>query len=128
MTEITLTQRATNIINSKAHDDNDMIQLSKIEFAMAVQYRPAMNIATEMEEEYNKMRWKFAQEARDEWKGSTEASELGKFRAELEFWWYRSLKTDLGAMKNIMSAIEWFKVSYYFREKGLRTYLDSKQN
>lgn len=108
---------ASAIINSEYASRKDMVKLSKIEFNMANAAMEASTLASEEEEKYNLKKTETTLEEKGRKKSITEASEIGKFVAEKEYWDYRSMKEKAKWMWNVISSVRWFKISVYSSEK-----------
>ena len=108
---------ATAIINSESPTRKDMVKLSKIEFNMAVAASKASTLALEAEEQYNLKRSEIVLEEKGRKKSITEATEIWKYVAEKEYWFYRSAKEKAKGMWNTINSVRWFKISVYSVEK-----------
>lgn len=108
---------ASAIINSEYPTRKDMVKLSRIEFNMAVVASKASTLALEAEEQYNLKRSEVVLEEKSRKKSITEATEVGKYVAEKEFWNYRSAKEKAKWMWNTINSVRWFKISVYSVEK-----------
>lgn len=112
-----LIKKASEIIHSEYPTRKDMVKLSRIEFDMAVAASTASTLALEEEENYNLKRSNVVLEERWRHKSITEATEIWKFVAEKEHWWYRSMKEKAKWMRQVISSVRWFKISVYSSEK-----------
>lgn len=112
-----LVKKASEIIHSEYPTRKDMVKLSRIEFDMAVAASTASTLALEEEENYNLKRSNVVLEERSRKKSITEATEIWKFVAEKEHWWYRSMKEKAKWMWQVISSVRWFKISVYSSEK-----------
>lgn len=112
-----LIKKASEIIHSEYPTRKDMVKLSRIEFDMAVAASTASTLALEEEENYNLKRSNVVLEERWRHKSITEATEIWKFVAEKEYWWYRSMKEKAKWMRQVISSVRWFKISVYSSEK-----------
>lgn len=112
-----LLDEASAIINSNSPTRKDMVKLSKIEFNMAVVASKASTLALEAEEQYNLKRSEVVLEEKGRKKSITEATEIWKFEAEKEYWFYRSAKEKAKGMWNTINSVRWFKISVYSVEK-----------
>lgn len=112
-----LVSKASEIIHSEYPTRKDMVKLSRIEFDMAVAASTASTLALEEEENYNLKRSNVVLEERWRHKSITEATEIWKFVAEKEHWWYRSMKEKAKWMRQVISSVRWFKISVYSSEK-----------
>lgn len=112
-----LVNKASEIIHSEYPTRKDMVKLSRIEFDMAVAASTASTLALEEEENYNLKRSNVVLEERWRHKSITEATEIWKFVAEKEHWWYRSMKEKAKWMRQVISSVRWFKISVYSSEK-----------
>lgn len=112
-----LVKKASEIIHSEYPTRKDMVKLSRIEFDMAVAASTASALALEEEENYNLKRSNVVLEERWRHKSITEATEIWKFVAEKEHWWYRSMKEKAKWMRQVISSVRWFKISVYSSEK-----------
>lgn len=112
-----LLDEATAIINSNTPTRKDMVKLSKIEFNMAVAASKASALALEAEEQYNLKRSEIVLEEKWKKKSITEATEIWKYVAEKEYWFYRSAKEKAKWMWNTINSVRWFKISVYSVEK-----------
>lgn len=112
-----LVKKASEIIHSEYPTRKDMVKLSRIEFDMAVAASTASTLALEEEENYNLKRSNVVLEERSRKKSITEATEIWKFVAEKEHWWYRSMKEKAKWMRQVISSVRWFKISVYSSEK-----------
>jgi len=124
---MTLRDDATNIINQPDRTNQDIIDLSKIAYKMAVHYMSARIIAGEQEAMYNLARAKKTREARESWMAVWEAGDVGKLAAEMAHWNYRIMKEESIGMKEILNQIDGFKISYYRREKSIDWAITNKQ-
>ena len=121
-----LLDEASAIINSNSPTRKDMIKLSKIEFNMAVVASKASTLALEAEEQYNLKRSEVVLEEKGRKKSITEATEIWKYVAEKEYWFYRSAKEKAKAMWNTINSVRWFKISVYSVEKENDEWMMSK--
>ncbi len=112
-----LIDEASAIINSEYPSRKDMVKLSKLEFNMATVAMDASTLASEEEEKYNLKKTETTLEEKGRKKSITEATEIGKFVAEKEYWDYRSMKEKAKWMWNVISSVRWFKISVYSSEK-----------
>ena len=112
-----LLDEASAIINSEYPSRKDMVKLSKLEFNMATVAMNASTLASEEEEKYNLKKTETTLEEKGRKKSITEATEIGKFVAEKEYWDYRSMKEKAKWMWNVISSVRWFKISVYSSEK-----------
>lgn len=112
-----LLDEASAIINSEYPSRKDMVKLSKIEFNMATVAMDASTLASEEEEKYNLKKTETTLEEKGRKKSITEATEIGKYVAEKEYWDYRSMKEKAKWMWNVISSVRWFKISVYSSEK-----------
>lgn len=112
-----LLDEASAIINSEYPSRKDMVKLSKLEFNMATVAMDASTLASEEEEKYNLKKTETTLEEKGRKKSITEATEIGKFVAEKEYWDYRSMKEKAKWMWNVISSVRWFKISVYSSEK-----------
>ena len=112
-----LIDEASAIINSEYPSRKDMVKLSKLEFNMATVAMNASTLASEEEEKYNLKKTETTLEEKGRKKSITEATEIGKFVAEKEYWDYRSMKEKAKWMWNVISSVRWFKISVYSSEK-----------
>lgn len=94
-----------------------MVELSKIEFQMAVAAMKASELASSEEEKYNLKRSTTVLEEKARNKSITEATEIWKFVAETEYGWYRSMKEKAKWMWQLIDTIRWFKIAVYSSEK-----------
>lgn len=113
----TLSSKASSIINSEYHTRQDMKELSKIEFNMALVAKDASTLAIRQEENYNLKRSEVILEERGRKRSITEAAEIWKYIAEKEYWDYRSMKEKAKWMWQVIASIRWFKISVYSSEK-----------
>lgn len=125
---MSLTDEAQKIINSKAQTEEDIIQLSKIVYMMSSLYRDKMNLANEQEQRYNLTRSQETQKAMESWKKITEASEIGKLKAEEQYWDYRTMEADCKWMLQVMNAIREFKIAWYVSNKGTTDFISNNRN
>lgn len=112
-----LLDEASAIINSEYPSRKDMVKLSKLEFNMATVAMNASTLASEEEEKYNLKKTNTTLEEKGRKKSITEATEIGKYVAEKEYWDYRSMKEKAKWMWNVISSVRWFKISVYSSEK-----------
>ena len=112
-----LIDEASAIINSEYPSRKEMVKLSKLEFNMATVAMDASTLASEEEEKYNLKKTETTLEEKGRKKSITEATEIGKFVAEKEYWDYRSMKEKAKGMWNVISSVRWFKISVYSSEK-----------
>ena len=112
-----LLDEASAIINSEYPSRKEMVKLSKLEFNMATVAMDASTLASEEEEKYNLKKTETTLEEKGRKKSITEATEIGKFVAEKEYWDYRSMKEKAKWMWNVISSVRWFKISVYSSEK-----------
>lgn len=112
-----LLEEASAIINSEYPTRKDMVELSRIEFNMAVSASTASTLALEEEEKYNLKRSEVVLEEKSRKKSITEATEIWKYVAEKEYWHYRSMKEKSKGMWNTINSVRWFKISVYSVEK-----------
>ena len=112
-----LLDEASAIINSEYPSRKDMVKLSKLEFNMATVAMDASTLASEEEEKYNLKKTETTLEEKGRKKSITEATEIGKFVAEKEYWDYRSMKEKAKWMWNVIISVRWFKISVYSSEK-----------
>lgn len=112
-----LLDEASAIINSNSPTRKDMVKLSRIEFNMAVVASKASALALEAEEKYNLKRSEIVLEEKGRKKSITEATEIWKYVAEKEYWFYRSAKEKAKGMWNTINSVRWFKISVYSVEK-----------
>jgi len=122
-----LTELASNIINSKVQTIKDIKELAKIKFNMSKQYQVACWLAWKMEDEYNKTRSKATKDAIDIWLSVGNAEIQWKFVAEcnwLDKGWREAHET-LRGMSMTISSIRDFIISWYTENKSLGEYLDT---
>ncbi len=112
-----LIDEASAIINSEYPSRKEMVKLSKLEFNMATVAMDASTLASEEEEKYNLKKTETTLEEKGRKKSITEATEIGKYVAEKEYWDYRSMKEKAKWMWNVISSVRWFKISVYSSEK-----------
>ena len=123
---MTLTEQAQAIINQKARCNEDITELSKIAFNMAVYYAKYKQKAGVMEAEYNLTRVEESRIAREWGASAWDSEQIGKLKAEIKFWKYRELKDRLVGMKAVMDQIDAFRIAYYVNEKWIDNALYNK--
>lgn len=112
-----LLEEASAIINSEMPTRKDMVNLSRIEFNMAVLASQEATKALSEEEQYNLKRSEIVLEEKGRKKSITESAEIGKYVAEKEHGQYRSMKEKAKGMWNTINSVRWFKISVYSVEK-----------
>lgn len=113
----TLIERASKIIHSAQPNRRDMVELSRIEFDMAVCASSAWEIASAEEESYNLKKSEVTLEEKGRKKPITEAVEIWRYVAEKEHWCYRGMKQKSKDMWGVVESVRWFKISVYSSEK-----------
>lgn len=125
---MSLTDEAQKIINAPAQTEDDIIQLSKIVYMMSSLYRDKMNMANEQEQMYNLVRSQETQKAMESWKKITEAAEIGKLKAEEQYWDYRIMEADCKGMLQVMNSIREFKIAWYVSNKWTTDFISNNRN
>lgn len=125
---MSLTDEAQKIINATAQTEEDIIQLSKIVYMMSSLYRDKMNLANEQEQRYNLTRSQETQKAMESWKKITEAAEIGKLKAEEQYWDYRIMEADCKWMLQVMNSIREFKIAWFVSNKWTTDFISNNRN
>jgi len=125
---MSLTDEAQKIILAPVQTEDDIIQLSKIVYMMSSLYREKMNIANEQEQMYNLTRSQETQKAMESWKKITEAAEVGKLKAEEQYWDYRTMEADCKGMLQVMNSIREFKIARFVANKWTTDFISNNRN
>lgn len=109
----------SEIINLPQPTRKDMVQLSRLEFNLALIARQLSIASLEEEERYNLKKSSVTLEEKWRKRWVTESVEMWKYVAERENWWYRSMKESAKTLWNTIDSIRWFKISVYSAEREM---------
>jgi hypothetical protein len=87
-----------------------------------------MNLANEQEQMYNLTRSQETQKAMESWKKITEAAEIGKLKAEEQYWDYRTMEADCKWMLQVMNSIREFKIAWFVSNKWTTDFISNNRN
>ena len=112
-------QLSTDIINQKWHTLEDMKNLSKYKYYLAIEYKETNTRGSAREWSYNWFRSSANRAYIDEWMAITKAGWLAKDDAEQEYWDYGEIKSEAQGIMAMIKAIEWFIIVLQIEHKSL---------
>jgi len=120
MQEQTLQDQIDKILSQPIITDDDIIELSKLNYKQSRLFNEYTNLWAKVEEQYNLKRWEYFVEIKkkykEDWRRITdsEADRYAKDRSEREFGYYRTAKAkgkgiwwEIAALNTIIIACMW---------------------
>ena len=115
---MSLIDRASAIISEVSHTDDDIMELARIKWEMALLYWKTHILWAESEENFNKERASKYVQLMEEKMTQWDREKKAKESAEIAYWSYRAINAKANAIKESIRSIEWFCIAYYRKAKS----------
>ncbi|MBO7713848.1 MAG: hypothetical protein J6S85_09790 [Methanobrevibacter sp.] len=125
MEEDTLIDKATRIIHSDGCTKDDLVEISRVEFDMAVQYYKAMRLLGEATDKYNKIKSDRTVELRKAGLSMAESTETAKQIALDKIPDLTEMEKVCNGFKEVISSVRGFKIAEYVKGNETEQYNNS---
>lgn len=125
MDEETLIEKASNIIHSDGCTKEDLVEISRIEFDMAVLNYRAMKLLGKATDEYNAKRSEITVDLRETGLSMAESTERGKQIALKKVPNLTEMEKVCNGFKDVITSVRWFKIAEYVLNNETTQYNNS---